>query len=141
VFDLISDRLRPRSSKQEFERVKIFRRKLPGLNLKPIAPVSVSEPLQYVPTTGQEARFPLFHDVEILVHHQGRIIEEVVRASAQIDTSPPRRGKRFPVQMGKKRVLDHLDTRNVIPEEVCKGASRGLWQRCPPSHMANRSTH
>jgi hypothetical protein len=137
----MDNRLRPRSSEQKFEPGKVFRRKLPGFNLKPIAPVSVSQPFQYIPTTGQDARFPLLRDVEILVHHQGWIIEEVFRTSAQIDTSPPRRGKRSPVKMSKERVLDHLHTRNVMPEEVCKGASRRLWQGCPPSHMANRSTH
>jgi hypothetical protein len=107
---------------------------LSRFDFKPITPVSVLQPFQNVSTMGQEAGFPLFHDVEILVYHQSWIIEEVFRVSAQIYTSPSRRGERVPMQARKERLFDNLDTHNVIAEELRQGDSHGVWQRCPPSH-------
>jgi hypothetical protein len=39
------------------------------------------------------------------------------------DMPAPRRSKCVPVQTGKERLLDHLDTRNVIAEKFCEGDS------------------
>jgi len=122
------------SGEQKSEPVQVVSRKLSGFNFESIAPVSVAQPLEHISTTAQQSRFPLFHDVEILVYHQRWITEEIFRGSSQVDASAPGRSKRVPVQTRNERVFNNLDMLDVIAEKFYQCRSHRLWQRCAPTH-------
>src|SRR5689334_10360770 len=66
----------------------------------------MSHTLCQVASNGERSRFPLFHDVPILMEHQPRVTEEIRGAAPKVDAAEARCGHRPAVETHEPGVLE-----------------------------------
>jgi hypothetical protein len=91
--------------------------KSPGLDLEAILDVTAPARLPEIPRDRELARCPLPQDMVVLVQHQFRFAEELLRAARQIDPTATRRRTDPAVESGIQRVLDDAHVIHGLTEE------------------------
>ena len=103
-------------------------RERPGLDLEPIAPVAVPQALPAVAREGQSARLPLFEHVTVLVQHEPRVIEELLRGAAQVNAPPAGGGDGAQMQPRVEGALDDADLGHGLAEHALQRPAEGIRQ-------------
>jgi hypothetical protein len=92
--------------------------KFPGFDLEAVVPVPASEALSEIAGDGHHAGFPLLEDMTVLVKHQRRVLEELLRTVAQVDASAAGRGDCTQVQPCEQGVFDDFHLVHVRTEQA-----------------------
>lgn len=98
-------------------------------DLEAIAPVAAAQTLHAVAPHGKISWLPLFEHVAELVQHQPRIIEELVRRAAQIDTPAPSGGDGARMQPRVERMLDDAHVRHRLTEHGLQRPAERIRKR------------